>query len=378
MRTRTDSIIAAITHGIVMFMALAPLTVAASDTMQGTLQEYIIDYPAENGESEAPEHAGVAAQGETPQFGRTERKYRLQRDDGSDVILQGEDALEDYSTGDRVSVQGRVVSAAGAEGPERMAVQTVESADQTGETRTREDGAERQSRAADHGSGSVEQRRVLGIVVDFEGSETGISQDDARNAIRASNTSSDALFRIGSGGDANGGGQLGFFPPEGSGPAVTHVDVDITPDGCDFWKDVDPWADAADEAARNQGIDFSNHQHTVYFLPEGATSCRWAGLGGVGCGDGCRAWVIGTGNGTTAHELGHNVGLNHTRKFQGEGEELKEYGEYTLMGWHYGFINPPQREFLGWYDDHPDRIRSVEGGEKTVTIAGLSADYDGS
>jgi hypothetical protein len=344
---------------------LAPLAAGASESIEGTLTAIVIDYPAEDGDATAHDHDGAAAQsGEMPELGRAEYVYRLQRDDGTEVRLQGEEALAPYTTGDRLSVQGRMVSAAGSDGPNRMAVRSVEPlADADGDVA-------RQETAADHGEDGITQRRVLGIVLSFNGSATAITLDDARNAIRASSTSSDALFRIGSGGDADSGGQMGFFPPEGNGPDVIHVDMDTKADGCDY----SGWADAADEAARNKGVDFSNHQHTVYFMNFHATTdCGgWAGLGYVGCGGGsCRAWVRYQWalDSTTAHELGHNVGLNHTRA----GSE--EYGEWSLMGKNYGYIVPPQREFLGWYDDQPGAMQIVEGGEETVTIAGLSADY---
>jgi len=349
---------------------LAPLAAVASDSIEGTLTAIVIDYPAEDGDATTHEHDGAAAQsGEMPELGRAEYVYRLKRDDGTEVRLQGEEALAPYATGDRVSVQGRMVSAAGSDGPNRMAVRSVEPlADADGDVA-------RQGTAADHGEDGITERRVLGIVVDFEGSETRTSLDEARNALFDASDSSDALYRIASGANADIGAQLGFFPPEGGGPEVVHVDLDIEPNGCDY----SGWGDAATEAAKSQGIDVSKHQHTVYFLPFRPTSdCGWAGIAYLGREGSClrkgrcKSWVRGMNHHTTAHELGHNVGMHHSRRFKGEDSRPAEYGEYTVMGFRYGFINPPHREFLGWYDDHPEGMRVVEAGEETVTITGIS------
>jgi hypothetical protein len=338
---------------------VAPLATVASDSIEGTLNAIVIDYPAEDGDATAHDHDGAAAQsGEMPELGRAEYVYRLQRDDGTEVRLQGEEALAPYTTGDRLSVQGRMVSAAGSDGPNRMAVRSVEPlADADGDVA-------RQGTAADHGEDGITERRVLGIVVDFKGSETDTSLDEARKALFDASDSSDALYRMASGANADIGAQLGFFPPEGGGPEVVHVDVDITPNGCDY----NGWASAADEAAKSQGIDFSNHQQTTYFLPWVPTSdCRWAGIANLGCRGSCQAWVRGMNHHTTAHELGHNLGLHHSREDPG-----REYGEYTVMGYRFGYINPPHRDYLGWYDDHPEGMRVVEAGEETVTITGIS------
>ncbi len=340
-------------------LAVVTLPAHASNSIEGVLEVEVVDYlPSEDEGAAAHDQSGAAAQDGEHQQGYAEYHYRLQRDDGSEVILQGEDALAGYTSGERVAVQGRMVSAAGAPGPDRMAVRSVERLEDSG------DGVARQGVAEDHDSDGIEKRRVLGIVVDFKDSDTGISRDDARNAINEA----DEYFRLASGGTADGsGGQLGFVPPS-SGPAVVHVDLDINANGCDYRG----WSDAAKDAAKAQGVDFSPHQHTVYFLPRGPTSsCGWDGRGELGCSD-CTAWVRGWSAETTGHELGHNLGMHHSSARSEATGNRDEYGERTLMGSFYAFLNPPHRDFLGWYDEHPDGLAVVEAGEETVTIAGIS------
>ena len=70
------------------------------------------------------------------------------------------------------------------------------------------------------------------------------------------------------------------------------------------------WAAAAESAAQAAGVNLGLYQHRVIVLPSNVT-CTWAGLGNVGCGSYCRAWVK-TCNlqDVYAHEIGHNVDGN--------------------------------------------------------------------
>ena len=71
------------------------------------------------------------------------------------------------------------------------------------------------------------------------------------------------------------------------------------------------WKAKAEEAAVDAGVDLSGYQHLIFELPY-QSSCSWLGVAGLGSN-----WamingnLLGTRGRTTAHELGHDLGLLH-------------------------------------------------------------------
>ncbi len=117
-------------------------------------------------------------------------------------------------------------------------------------------------------------------------------------------------------------------------------------DACDY----SGWGGLADIAAAQSGVDLSAYQHKQYMLP--ASSCSGAsGWGEIGCSTQCRSWILTycSSPGVSAHELGHNLGMNHAST------AANEYGDYSdIMGnfWYMagtlGQINSSHREQMGW------------------------------
>eukprot|EP00195_Chlamydomonas_chlamydogama_P013521 CAMPEP_0202890338 /NCGR_PEP_ID=MMETSP1392-20130828/780_1 /ASSEMBLY_ACC=CAM_ASM_000868 /TAXON_ID=225041 /ORGANISM="Chlamydomonas chlamydogama, Strain SAG 11-48b" /LENGTH=657 /DNA_ID=CAMNT_0049573887 /DNA_START=125 /DNA_END=2099 /DNA_ORIENTATION=- len=73
------------------------------------------------------------------------------------------------------------------------------------------------------------------------------------------------------------------------------------------------WAEATEEAASRMGINMNQFQNRILILPNNA--CTWGGLGTVGCGSSCGVWIKADQAGlldTFVHELGHNMGLQHS------------------------------------------------------------------
>ena len=362
--------------------------------MEGELEAYVVDYPVNEAStneasiSEGSTRALAGSSAERVQAFRAEMQYFLRLRDGSRVTLHpGESgALDGMESGERIQVRGYVTEAlpmtrdgqaralgqaraaqAAASGRRMRVSDAQPMASRT--LRSQATGAV----AASHDNGSVEKRRALGMRVEFKDSDESVSREKARKALFDGSKSSNAIYRIASGGDGSGGGQLGILPPSGSGKDTVHVKLDVEAGGCSPHQ----WKDKAMDKAKSKGVDFSKHQHTVIFLPWNDTgACDWAGLGQFGCrGGSCVSWVRGSGSHVTGHELGHNLGLGHSSRLKGG--DKKEYGEWTLMGFHYDLINPVQRENLGFYDDHADKLATVEAGKRTIEIAGLHEPFDG-
>ena len=147
-------------------------------------------------------------------------------------------------------------------------------------------------------------RKVVVLVVDFADSAVSCSDASIASLMFTGATSVDGLYQattygqMSLPGDTDGNGQ----------PDVFRVSIPSSiSESCDAYG----WAAEAEAAAPAAGVNLSLYQHRVLVLP-GNASCSWAGLGNVGCGSWCRAWVK-TCNlpDVYAHEIGHNLDLAH-------------------------------------------------------------------
>lgn len=130
--------------------------------------------------------------------------------------------------------------------------------------------------------------------------------------------------------------------------------------GCDFLT----WADGAIAAATAQGINVNAYEHLLYLLPQNV-HCPWGGIAYIGCAGTCESWVVAYGganiSGLMAHELGHNIGLDHSSTHLNNAGNVSEYGDQSdFMS--SGFnrqLNAPHRDQLHWYDAFPHRMITV-------------------
>eukprot|EP00039_Didymoeca_costata_P017572 m.326228 g.326228 ORF g.326228 m.326228 type:complete len:1326 (-) comp16556_c0_seq18:1721-5698(-) len=109
------------------------------------------------------------------------------------------------------------------------------------------------------------------------------------------------------------------------------------------------------EQALNATIDMLNasvvnaYDHWVFYIPDEVEGCDWGGLGSVGGGS---IWLRSSGALIAAHEMAHNLGLNHASSDYDDDTDIdEEYGDVTcLVGGpsEWSGCNAPHKEQLGW------------------------------
>jgi chitodextrinase len=143
----------------------------------------------------------------------------------------------------------------------------------------------------------------------------------------------------------NSRGQVSF-----SGDVVGSFTIDSkSTDTCDLFG----WSAKADAAAAASGVDVASYSRKVYVMPP--NSCDASGFSTMS-GSPSRAWVFSCAlTGLYAHELGHNLGMDHAST------PASEYGDPTdpmstatsqLRG-----LNAPHRHELGWLAS--DRLMTI-------------------
>lgn len=116
-------------------------------------------------------------------------------------------------------------------------------------------------------------------------------------------------------------------------------------------------ATASKQAATAAGVDLSTYNHLVYVFPN-TTACAFGATGTIGGAPGS-VWLNGTLRlSSVVHEMGHNLGLKHSRSTEcgaattGTACTTADYGDVLdVMGsTNPGHFNAVQKERLGWFD----------------------------
>jgi hypothetical protein len=123
-------------------------------------------------------------------------------------------------------------------------------------------------------------------------------------------------------------------------------------------------ADAAEDELRRRGIALGAYNHFVFVIPKDAP-CWWTGLGDIG---GNRVWVKATTAKALAHELGHNLGMNHAVHWQNADAEGSDF-----MGSGAASLNAPHVVEMGWLDGYPGKVVELTAAGD-VTLEALEAD----
>jgi hypothetical protein len=131
--------------------------------------------------------------------------------------------------------------------------------------------------------------------------------------------------------------------------------------------DLGAWASAADARAVAAGIDITAYQHKVYVMPP--SSCTAGGYGMIG-GNPTGAWIFQADLvGVFAHELGHNLGMNHASTPTSEYDDSTDpmaISSNRLRG-----VNAPHRQQLGWLGPASVAVVTQDG---TYEVAPLALD----
>lgn len=199
-------------------------------------------------------------------------------------------------------------------------------------------------------------QRTLVMTANFRDAAVSCSADAINSAVfaDAAGMSANALYTASSLGRLTLSGRV-------IGPYALAA---ATTDACD----ISGWADAIDAAATASGVDVGSYPRRVYVMPP--NSCPGAGLGTVGSVESSRAWIFDCATrGVFAHELGHNLGMDHAAT------PAQEYGDgtdpMTVASWMLPGVNAPHRHALGWLDAQDAPLVTASG---QYHVAPLEAD----
>jgi hypothetical protein len=146
-------------------------------------------------------------------------------------------------------------------------------------------------------------RKVAVILFSLPGDSPSWSLEQARSRVFTASNSVNSFYKEESHGQISLTGKV-----RADGDVFGPFSLGGSAAGCPF----ETWDDEADQKATEGGIDLTGYQHIIYISPY-ESACQWGGIADLG---GTRVNINGNSFGdaptrTVAHELGHNLGLQH-------------------------------------------------------------------
>ncbi len=176
---------------------------------------------------------------------------------------------------------------------------------------------------------ATEMRKVMVVSVNIRTVNSAISPASAiqnlyTNTTNANNNIQKMSYgHIGLEGDADGDGEYDVFGP---------ITIDADPMICSR----NTWSQLVDQKLIEQGVDLNLYRHKIYNLPNYTNlGCgNFSGWADIGCGTSCRIWMMYNHRFVFEHELGHNLGMDHSSTDpENDGIVNSEYGDNSdIMG----------------------------------------------
>jgi hypothetical protein len=325
----------------------APVSTSGEITIEGTIEIAIVD--GTDGDETKP-----GEEDEVAHFTERTLVY-LTSDEGDLLELQLADDSDPslLDTGDRVAATGKLVDGGALQcaTPEAVAI------------------LEKPMWSA--ASGMNTTKRLAVILINFSNDTSQpITADYAKERIFTADTSANAFL------DESSFGQVKM-----AGVADVTGDVfgwyTIADDNNDC--DTSHWKQLAMQAANNDGKNLGAYTNHMFVFP-GGSACTWAGLGAIN-GSWSFVKTAYMGRQTTAHELGHNLGLSHAGSYSCTANGARvtlsdtcmsgEYGDpFDVMGAVFRHPSGYAKARLGWLA--PSNIKTItSAGAHIVDLAPL-------